>query len=353
MKKVILIIALIVLSLSVMYFVFFSTIGIVFNGDDEVLTSFSTKYRTIAAVTDKGNVYVKGEISSNFNYGIDYVRQYNHRLVDKYARIYDKHDAVSVMISGSGGCIITNKSEVYIFLNDSKEYRVPTYFCSGYVKAYSSGENIYLLSDDGTFGFINIHSPDVFNNIGSKVVNFEIEQSYSNGEYDYNAIFALTENNRLYVLEQGEKLADNNRYIDGIIAFDTVASVSDLTKDKCLRKYIEISLLDENHQAYWYEGYLDEDYQKIADINNYIVTGSDIDQVTSYFRGVAMLDKAGNVSLYGYDLISEVVLSGEIYFEGVENVFSGDDILIIVYKNGDVEYYGFDSWKDERKFIKS
>ena len=341
--------ALFVLLAALAYIFLFNTIGIVTKTDNETVISVSASGKTIAAVVDSGDVYVKGEITSDYNYGMNRILQYNHLYADQFARIYDKKDAVSVNLSESGGCIVTNQSDVYVFVNGSEKYKIPTYLCSGYIKAYLAGDDIYLLCADGRFGFVNIEKPDDFTVLGSNVIDFDVE--YSDSIYPYGICFALTENNRLYASELGKALHDNEQYIDDVIGFDVIAFCADLTDDDTMKKYVEVSLLDSDYHAYWFEGDLDKDFSRIIDKKNYTVTGSDIHHVVSFPRGIAMLNQEGEVVLYGYDFWHEDFFTGETVFTNVETVFSGNNHLIILYKNGVVDYYGYDYYRGTNSYI--
>lgn len=349
LKPFIIIASVIVTLAIIVYFSFFETIGIVTKRDDEAIVSMSTSGYTVAAVADSGDVYVRGRIDEYDNYGIERVREYNHLLTGQYTRIYDKKDATSVKINISGGCIITNKSDVYVFINGLKEYQTPTYLCSGFVKAIVVDKDIYLLSDDGEFGFINIEKPNDFCCLGNNVADFDVEYIDWEGPLS-SACFVLTNDNRLYVSEMGKSFSDSEDYIDNVVDFDVVAFCADLSahrsKDRGMKKYLEIGLLDDHHQAYYYEGYLDEEFSRMTNKENYVLTGSNVDSVVSFPRGVAMLNRKGELALYGYGSWHEdVFFTGETVLNGVRDAYTGEDSLIVLYKNNDIDYYGLgDYW---------
>lgn len=352
-KKIAIIASIIVVVILIVYFAFFNTIGLVLKPDNETIKSLSVCGRsTVAAVTDSGNVYVKWYATEENNFGVDRIWQYHNRKADSFARIYDKNNAVSVSIVEGGGCIITNESAVYVFINGNDNFKTPTYLCSGYSKAYLAGDEVYLLTNDGKFGFVSIDHPDDFTVIGNDVVDFDIE--YSNGLYPYNVYFALTSDNRLYVSEFGKTFEDCNQYLDRIIDFDTISFCADLSEDDRMKKYIEISLVDSSHQAYWYEGDLGESLSYISDKSNYTLSGSNIQSAVAYSRGIAMLSSNGDTSFYGHDYDYfglERFFIGEVIFHNVKSLYSGDSNLIVQYENGDLEYYGHDFVMQTTNFI--
>ncbi len=360
-KKIIIIT--VALSLIFIFFVmFFITKGILTKPDNEGIESLSIEDgNAIGIVSDVGDVYIRGIISQKNNFGTDFIQRsfdfirswlfidYNNIFI----RIYDKNDAVSVNLSENGGCIITKQSDVYVFVNGSSVYKTPTLLCSGYKKAYLAGDKVYLLRSDGAFGTVDIDNPSEFNELGSNVVDFDVEYS-SYKPYPYEVYFALTEDNRLYIMNADETINNSGKYIDNVVNFDTVsvASKEPSHGDDDIKKHINISLLNSNNQVFWYEGNLFEDYSKIADINNYTLTGSDISKFVSYSSGIAMLYDKAQVSVYGYDLSNEDFISGEVVFNDVKDIFSGDDSLIILYQNGKIDYFGFSAEENSYRFIK-
>lgn len=352
-KRIAIITSILAAVILIVYFIYFDTIGVVLMPDNETVETLSIYGKTtVAAVTDSGNVYVKWYATKDSNYGVDRIRQYNNSKPNAFARIYDKMDAVSVNIGESGGCIITSESDVFVFVNGNENFRIPTYLCSGYSKAYLAGDDVYLLSGDGMFGFVNIDQPDDFIVLGSDVVDFNI--AYSDSLYPFSVYFALTSDNRLYVSEFGKALEDCEQYFDDIIDFNTISFCADLVEDDRVKKYIEISFIDSDHHAYWYEGDLDESLSKITDKSNYTLAGSNIQSAVAYPRGIAMLDSKGDASIYGHDFNYfglEGFLTGEVLFHDVKSLYSGESNLIVQYRNGDIEYFGYDFNKQTTKYI--
>lgn len=342
-KRQLLIIIAVVLSLIIIcFFTFFVATGLFIKPNNEEITFLSAHNSTVAAVTDIGNVYVKGDVSHELRYGVDRFRQFLIRNSDTFVKIYDKNDAITVNLSEDGGCIITKQSDVYVFINSSEKYQTPTYLCSGYNKAYLADDNIYLLNSNGEYGFISIEKPDIFNLLCKDVVDFDIE--YSNSElYPYGISFVLTKNNHLYVSDLKKAINDTEAYIEDVAGFNSIAFCADYLNDNKMKKYIEISIVNRKGEAFWYEGDLDENYDRIVDQTNYVKVGNDVSIVASYPRGCAMLDDKHQVSLYGYDFGHEDFISGQILFYDVMNIFSSSSNLILLYQNGDIDYFGFNA----------
>ena len=339
------------LSAAAIFFVCFNTIGLVTLPKQERIESFDTQGTSIiAAVTEQGNVYIEGDLTDESNYGLDKVRQYDHLFNKRLVRIYEKGDARTVSLSPFGGCIVTEHSDVFVFVNGSRDYQTPTYLCSGYQKAYVVNNDVYLLSDDGEFGCVSIDNPDDFVVLAYNVVDYCIEYS-KNKEYD--VCFVLTSDNRLYITELGKYINDSVQHINDIIGFDISTSYARIPEiDNGLTKHIEISLLNKNHDAFWLNGNIDKGFSYLADISNYTLTGKNISSVVSFPYGIAMHNQSGNVSLYGSDFgRPNSNFMGEIVFHDVKAIFGGQQ-LIIMHNNGLTMYFGNIYNSNAEKYIR-
>lgn len=352
LKRLIIIISSVALFLIIFLCILFDPMRLFLMPNNEEITLLSVQGgQAVAAVSEIGNVYIKGSLSQRFNYGTDLVRQLYNLISDSFVRIYDKNDAVSVNLSNTGGCIVTEQSDVYVFVNDSVKNKTPTYLCSGYIKAYLAGDDVYLLRSDGTFGAVNLENPTEITVLGRDVVDFDIEYSDSES-FPYGICFALTKDHRLFVMKIGETLDSTGNYIDDVVEFDVVSFVAQWCMDDHAKKHVEISLLNSKGQAFWYDGDLDENYSKIADMKNYVLAGSNVSCLVSYPVGVAMLNNTGQVSLYGYDFGNEDYMSGDILFDDVKGLFSSGRSLMMLYQNGEIDYFGFDAGKGSTRYIK-
>lgn len=317
MKRIVLIISTVITSLILSMFSgcsLFKMSEITLKPENEEILDCSISDTKVAVLTETGNVYLDG------------------------IKLYDKKDAVSVDLSSTGGCIVTEQSDIYVYADYPMKHRQLDYLCSGYSKAYLAGDDVYLLADDGKFGFVNLDQPDDFIVLGSDVVDFDIE--YSEGTSPYGVYFALNAENRLYVSDLEKPLSSSKTYMDDVISVNAISFCMALSGDKNEKKYIEISFIDSDHHAYWYEGDLDESLSKITDKSNYTLAGSNIQSAVAYSRGIAMLDSKGDASIYGHDFNYfglEGFLTGEVLFHDVKSLYSGESNLIVQYRNGDIE----------------
>ena len=350
-KRMIIRISLIIIILVVIYFCFFDTIGLVTVSKNESFISFSPGESFIAAVTDKGNVYVKGDLTTEINFGSDKIRQYNHMLIADYIQIFGKGNASSVEIGPYGGAIVTEQSEVFIFINGSEKYKTPVFLCKGYKMANLVENKVYLLSNEGVFGYVTIEDPDNFIKLGDNIVDFQIE--YYNNVLPCDVCFALTADERLYISKTGEALSDNVQHLDGIIGFSAVVITADLPSDSSWTNHIVLGLLDMNHDVLWLHDDLNKNngISKLADINKYSVVGNNIDKICVYPYGIAMLNHTGDVSLYGTDFHATNnvnTFSGEAVFHDVKDIFGGE-LLVLIYNNKEIEYYGHSYYFEDVK----
>ena len=296
---------------------------LVYMDDEEEFADISRGTLMFCAVSDKGNCYVNGaRAEKNFNYGLDNYSAYNHADPDKWVQIYGGGDAVSVdMFSDDmGGCIFTGNHDVYLFLNRSDTYKTPTYYCSGYVSADKlNDETLYMLSENGDLETRSLSDPDNQAVIGNNIKKFCLDKK------DEMVIFALTEDNRLYITKNGEAITAQTPYIDHIIDFDYYYYSS---------KYGVLSLLTDDNTAYAVIGNHELSYDALSDESIRVKCGQNIISVSSYNGGIAMLDNNADVKLYGTqinDVDGDLAFQGESVFHDVRSV-SGEFMSICIIK---------------------
>lgn len=309
----------------------------VYFDESESIKQADSFWYTTAIVSNSGNCYVKGNLTQSINYGVKDVPP-SLLMKNGFIRLYDKGDAADINITSIGGCIITESNDVYVFLNKSADYAVPTYLCSGYTQACIWDDtHIYLLSDKGEFGYISLDNPGSFTKIAHNIKKFRIEVK----EKTDPTIFVLSENEKLYILDCNEEFNENENFIDNVIEFDLLVPHTKLSI---------LSILTKEHDAFCrfgdyslnYEGINERSFEKI---------GENISSVTSYGKGVAMIDKQGRASLYGYGFNSNSdsgeFFDSEVVFENVKAVFGGDYYLIVIMSDDTYLYFGRDSYTTE------
>lgn len=324
----------IVLSLGIFgYINLLDTSGLIFIGEDERIVYFSSSFKQMAVVSDKGNCYLRGQsLTEEQNFGFDKIRQYNNNdlwNMDKYAELYDKGDAVSIDINSYGGTIVTKTNDVYIFVNGDESFRTPAHFCSGYSRALlGGGKRVYLLSENGRLGYVTLDKPDDFTLIGENVSSFNVVERNSP-----DSVFVLTNEHRLYILEPDEKIENNVKYIEKTVDFDILL----YGINTCI-----LSIVDEKQDAYLFMHDSGLTYDNFADKDLFQKTGENISSVTSYGEGIAMINNNGDLALYGSDAagLPENQFSGEVVFTDVKAVFGGTSALEIIMANGETAFYG-------------
>ena len=95
---------------------------------------------------------------------------------------------------------------------------------------------IYVLSENGDFGYVTVDKPDDFSLIGQNVTAFKVVSKNSS-----DSIFALTNDQRLYILEPDETIQNSEKYIDNIVNFDVLVPHMHL----CV-----LSIVDKKQDAY-------------------------------------------------------------------------------------------------------
>ena len=335
----------VLLPIALIIFVCFSinTSSRFLNSDSDIIFSDSDS-NTIGIVTKNGNCYVKGNITAERNYGVENPPASLFRS-DDFLKIYDKGNAKTINITSKGGTIITDSGEVYVFINDNKNYMLPVCFTTGYSQACVwDPSHIYLLSIDGDFGYVSIDSPDSFHLIKKNVRKFIIEgQTLEQGE----VAFVLTNDNQLFVCPRDEEGSVGS--VNGILDFDVLCPHT---------KLLIISLLDTEHRAYYCIGDYDLSFETLSDRSIYTECGSNIESVVSYSKGIAMLNSQNEVSIYGSDYKhnsseADHVFKGEVVIEGALGVYGGDYNLIVSKETGGFEIYGRNSYDATYKLISS
>lgn len=314
----------------------FDTKGVVYLENKYDIKYLCVHGRRYCAISNSGNCYIGGgELRENSNYGVENIRTYNNFQnvnSDKssYVRIYDKGDAVYAKITPYGGAIITENNDVYVFLNGNEKYRTPTYLCTGYESAIVGNDSkVYLLSQNGVLEYIDINNPEKTHIIGENIRKF----NYVSKD-DVFSIFALTNDNDLYIINPDEQIENNKKYLSGMTDFDVLIPHGDL----CVFGYVNME-----GETYMLNGDVGISYDTFTDESAYIKTGENIHSVTAYDSGLAMLDDKGNLSLYGDDFHSSdnyPEFNGEVVFTDVEAVFGGYRVLAILKNNGDFYQYG-------------
>lgn len=136
-----------------------------------------------AVVTADGNCYFRGIATLTENYGINDIEAYEDRAsgslfgdgLDRFVQIYDGGDAVRIRLSASGGVIVTENNEIYVFANGQGRYETPAYFAKGYTDGYLYDKRtVYLLSENGDLCCSDIiSSPEEITVIEKNITKFK------------------------------------------------------------------------------------------------------------------------------------------------------------------------------------
>ena len=329
------------------WFFVLDTTGVVCLEDKSDVKYFSSVWHPYCVVSGSGDCYIGGDnLTKDKNYGVENIRTFNNtfnvNLIDaEYVRIYDKGDAVYAKITRYGGAIITENNDVYVFLNGNEKYRTPTYLCTGYESAIVGNDSkVYLLSQNGVLEYIDINNPEKTHIIGENIRKF----NYVSKD-DVFSIFALTNDNDLYIINPDEQIENNKKCLSGMTDFDVLIPHGDL----CVFGYVNME-----GETYMLNGDVGISYDTFTDESAYIKTGENIHSVTAYDSGLAMLDDKGNLSLYGDDFHSSdnyPEFNGEVVFTDVEAVFGGYRVLAILKNNGDFYQYGSQVDQSRQEYI--
>lgn len=304
---------------------------------NEKIVNSSADSSNVCAVTDSGNVYFLGtDVYNERRNGIDNPSAFNLNNTfygEQFVCIYDKGNAKKVNYSTYGGTILTRDNEIYLFLNEEGEnYQTVEFLCSGYVDAQLYKEHmIYVLSDNGEFGYITVDYPDIFHPIASNIENFKIRSS----KLDTIAL-VLSSDNNLYIFDLLDGFDSKSKHFENVIDFDFIDS-----------SYTQsvFSLVNSNYEAYVCVGDFKCSYDGISN-EGLKAVGTGIDSVISYGQGVAMLDTDDNLLIYGSDLSSfdykdfDYVYKGETVLRDIQTICGSTKCLCVVTTEGEFTRYG-------------
>lgn len=354
-KKLFIVVLIVLISLSFsgcyqLMNVFVDKDGLLIMSEDERIVDLDCIGHLSAIVSDRGNCYVYGEgLRGNRYYGLnEESRSKYNRLYNTYVGIYDVGDAVSIELSADGGCIITDKQEVYLFLNDNyssdtlqtdnskASFQTPKLFCTGYVDAKLGNDGrLYLLKENGDFGYVTVSEAEDYHNLSHNIMKFQLTQL--NNEDD-PIIYLLNKDNELFSINyKGESASTNISNMNDVVDFDCLS---------CFNNYHAFSVLKDNGDAYAYWGLIYHPDKESDSHATFELVGIGIDSVESYCLGTAMLDKQGDVRLFGSDSSSrmpedyQLIFSGETVFHNIESIYGSNETLILIHKSGKLEQFG-------------
>jgi len=308
------------------------------NKHDEI-KDVDFAWNLIGLVSTQGNCYITGDVSDKKNYGLDKIPSKWFQS-DDYLCIYDHGDAEKISLSPKGGTIVNNMNEVYVFLNGSQNYRVPTVLLKGYIQAYlMDNDHVYLLSKSGDLGYSSIDNPSDFRLIGTNVKKFIVTVKEVNTKH---SVFALTNDNRLYIFYDDEVITDTTDCLEGIIDFDLLVPHTRM----CV-----LSLIDQESKSYMRFGDIPLTFDSFKDMNEYIKCCDNTIAVASYCNGTATLDSDGNVRIYGSEIESDYNKTfeyyGDILFSNAKGIYGGYFNLIVSFADGHFECFGRNYNKDQ------
>lgn len=332
MKKRFLIFSVLIFLVSVgmiVYLMFFDTIGLTFLSDEEMITDYCSSWKTYAAVSDLGNCYLNGEASYNEPYGVKNIRKYYSATPQHYVCIYDKGDAKHINLSFSGGIIVTDKNELYAFVNQNSELKVPSLVGQNCVDACVCRNNrVFLLKENGDFGYIDLDDGNNFYLVKSNIIKIQLISRLG-----YETLFVLSNDHHMFAIDSKSLTETLLSNWDNTLDFDISAPY----EESCV-----VGRVTDEGVCFVNIGALDLNADRIQ-VTKGTKVGEGMISVAAYGKGVAMQNRDGDVSLYGDDLNSETYqrrFNGEIYFQDVQAVYGRDLDLTVLYKNGTFEQYG-------------
>lgn len=328
----------------VIYLNFFSTLGLQLYDDSEKIIFVNQHSNKSAIITQSGCVYINGEKNDaqGNELGLKKPKRFNNLYnsfkEDAYVLIYDKCDAANIMLSSSGGAIVTQNNVLYVFGNNDKKIYTPVQFADNVKSAFLEKDRVYILTTNGDFGFCHLNSPDNFIILKQSVATFTVIE-------DSNEILVLTENNKLF-LRQAEnvtttdfiELTDDIAFFSVITYYDIampVTSVSVVTVTGDLLCYKNIGKFSVN-------GAFEATFKKID---------TKIRIAVPYRYGVVALNESDEILVHGNNFgMDDEQLNGKIVLQDCKSVTSSVDTVRVIKTDGKMVCYGYTNSQTYRSF---
>lgn len=303
--------------------------------DDSSKVTYVNQYEDYSAViSEDGDCYVQSG-----RCGIEDTDQYfrlrNIFKADSYVKIYDGDDAKIVRMSDSGGVIITNNNDLYVFSNNYYNFITPKMFKHGITNAFITDNLVYVI-ENNKFGCYDLSIPSTLQNfeyICSDVVDFQIT------EYG-NEVIVLTKDNTLSVL----KKTDNGYAF--IKLFDDIKSFSVVQGNLNGAAYNMLGIVKTDGTA-WY-GYCTVNMFREADLTVTKLTDEDMRKVATnaaniaaYLNGVVVLSKEGTISVTGWEIMnSNYNYDNTVISKDITMISSSAENVIALRSDGSFACYG-------------
>lgn len=307
---------------------------LVFMEDGTPVCFADSYWQMNAVVSEAGNVYVRGALwSDDTTYGIPNVKEYkaqfrslNFEKTDRFVQIYNAGDANTVILSNNGGIIITDINEAFVFC-ELENYRLPTFLCADAAHAKLDGSKVYLLNDEGSFGYIDLSFPE------DRIQILEGIQSFCITDQDHS-IWILNDKNELWVFVDGDLSDPPVLCSTEVMDFDASSTTSYSRSEA--RYQIGIAKLDGTVSYY-------DDWGLPSADSMGAFTPLPIDcvlNITVYSHGVIVLDQEGNARAFGHDLLSDRIYNGEVIIKNACEVSAGSLSINFVTNDGHHIYAG-------------
>ena len=277
----------------------------------EKISYASVEGNRTAFLTEKGDVYISGNSQESIGIPLKERKAQNH--YSKFVKIFE--NAQKVNLGKSGGVILDNQNQLYVFSRAIEGYELPT----------------------------KIEATDI-----SKINDAYIY---------YSALFVTTEFGELYHIDmKNQKVksllldgvkeinCEDSRYINVVNQTGDAIRIDMLTPQQdgeiVFTEVIDFAIY--NKDVYGYINEFGNAYVKYNGIAEEKLVIENAVQITPYYQGIAIQDSNGNVWYFGRDVLLNKFYDGEKIASGAELLISAsiEDSLCILDKNGCLYFYG-------------
>lgn len=334
----------VVSTMIIMYLFFFSSLGLPVYDGEKIIFADQYLART-AIVTQEGRVYINGtqDDARSKVLGIDNVHRYknlyNSGRETSLVCIYNKNDAAKVCLSLKGGAIITKNSELYIFSSLSSKYETPQFFAQNVKNAIAYENKIYILTTNGIFGFYYLSDQMHFTPLLYSVAYFDVLE-------ESKELILISAKGELYIMKCGtEPIKYSQCFLKNIESISAVQFYVETTPA------ISVCVVNKEGELVLYSLLGSFDVQKALHQTPKRLA-QNIKNAAAYEYGVAAIDQADNLLVYGKDFsFNNIVLDGDVICENCILISSSAESIVAIKDDGLIEKYGYMLDQTYRPFV--
>jgi len=298
-----------------------------------------------AVVSQSGNCYIRAHVNDigSHRLGIKndraYKRIFNNpfsiKRMNGFIEIYKNGDAKSVDLTYSGGAIVTQSNEIYVFSSYSEQYYTPVKISASGKAANALDESVFYIDNDNAFCRYYLEDGKT-ERIAESISDFYLCERT-------NEIVLLSNSGELSVIQMSQSvLKESEKLLSDVKAFSVFAAC----KESNFIEAVVGVLRTDGRADIIGEGML---YHSVYDTLIHaqpqtVVTPEekyDIVDIALYERGYVTLDSSGSAYVTGRDFpFEKAVYSNEKLSDNVTAIASNADAVCLGKNDGTLDLVG-------------